>query len=315
MKRTFVTEIDSYSRSSFATVGAIIDYIAEMTEGLTGAMHFIGEATVAFDISSNPRLDPQIPGYALRYAQVGDVILANNAQEYVWTGSEWRLLGDEGSYAVKGSITNADIASEANIDQSKISGLIDALLSKVDKVEGKTLSSNDYTDTDKSKLEGIDDGAQVNAIEHVFVNETEVVPATVSGQPKSIALSIPDISDALISKLEDIEEGAQANTIEHVLVNGVEVNPTTINNQRNSVNIEFIPYTDTEQTKLAGIEAGAQVNILESISINGVAYTADGNKNIDITLDQAALNLNVIAGAQVPGSTVNTIEDVSVTRD
>ncbi len=41
---------------------------------------------------------------------------------------------------------------------------------KVDKVDGKQLSTNDYTTTEKTKLTGIDDGAQVNVIETVKVN-------------------------------------------------------------------------------------------------------------------------------------------------
>ena len=36
-------------------------------------------------------------------------------KEYVWTGGTWRLLGDEGSYAVKGSIRDADIDQDADI--------------------------------------------------------------------------------------------------------------------------------------------------------------------------------------------------------
>ena len=141
--KTFVTEIDVSSRNSFATVGAIIDYVTTMTAGLTGAMHFVGDATVA--ITHGSRTDPQIVGYTFRNARAGDVVLANEAQEFVWTGSEWRLLGDEGSYAVKGSITNADIADEANIAQSKIANLDTTFDGKVDKVEGKGLSTNDYT--------------------------------------------------------------------------------------------------------------------------------------------------------------------------
>ena len=37
-----------------------------------------------------------------------------------------------------------------------------AIANKVDKVEGKGLSTNDYTDTEKAKLEGIEAGAEVN---------------------------------------------------------------------------------------------------------------------------------------------------------
>lgn len=41
---------------------------------------------------------------------------------------------------------------------------------KVDKVEGKQLSTNDYTTTEKEKLAGIEEGAQVNVLEAVKVN-------------------------------------------------------------------------------------------------------------------------------------------------
>jgi len=70
----------------------------------------------------------------------------SESKEFVWTGSNWRLLGDEGSYAIRGSIKDIDIDAEAEISQSKIAGLENTLNTKVDKVEGKALSSNDFTD-------------------------------------------------------------------------------------------------------------------------------------------------------------------------
>jgi hypothetical protein len=48
--------MDGASRAAFATVGAIKDFVNEKTEGLTGAMHFIGESTVP--ITENSRVDP-----------------------------------------------------------------------------------------------------------------------------------------------------------------------------------------------------------------------------------------------------------------
>ena len=311
--KTFVTEIDPLERASFATVGAIIDYVAAVTAGLTGAMHFVGEATVVINTSINNHVDPQIAGYNFRNAQPGDVILANNSQEYVWTGTEWRLLGDEGSYAIKGSIKNADIADDANIAQSKIDNLTESLDEKVNKIEGKGLSTNDYTTEEKNKLSEIEDGAQENIIEHIFVNDNEVSPQTFNGSPKSVNLEIPILSEEDISKLENIENGAQENIIEHIFVNGQEINPSTINETPKSIGINFIPFTQEEKEKLQGIEAEAEVNKVETITINGTDYTPDENKNIDITIDQAALNLDVITGAQVPGNTAGTYEEVDIT--
>ena len=289
--RTFVTEIDVNDRSSFATVGAIIDYITQMTAGLTGAMHFIGETSMLINATNN-RSDPHISGYNFRNAQPGDVILANNSQEYVWTGSEWRLLGDEGSYAIKGSIVNADISDGAAISQEKIDGLAEVLNTKVDKIEGKGLSTNDYTTEEKNKLRDIQDNAQENIIEHILVNDIEVSPQTISGQPKSVNLLIPVLSEDDINKLESIEVGAQENIIEHIFVNGTEISPSVINEIPKSIGINFIPFTQEEQDKLKDIEPEAQVNTVEEITINNVSYTPDANKNIDITIDFAALKSN-----------------------
>ena len=53
----------------------------------------------------------------------------------------------------------------------RIKVLIDTkIVDKVDKVTGKGLSTNDYTDADKTKLAGIAEGAQVNVLETVKVN-------------------------------------------------------------------------------------------------------------------------------------------------
>lgn len=303
----FVTTIDE-NRAAFATVGAIKDYVAQQTAGLTGAMHFVGEATVAIDTTTASRVDPGIVGYNFKNAQPGDVILANNSQEFVWTGDQWRLLGDEGSYAIKGSIVNADISENANISISKIEGLTDLLATKVDKVEGKSLTSNDFTDEDKEKLDNIEDGAQANAIEHVFLNDNEINPTTINGADKSINLQIPVLSDEDLAKINT----AQENTIEHIYVNNSEIVPATINNVQKVVSINFLPYTAEEQEKLAGIEAGAEVNKIESITINGTTYTPT-NKQVEITIDQAALNLNVLEGARYPTGT-NTYADVEITN-
>jgi len=119
-------------------------------------MHFIGEATAT--ITNNSSINPVIDGYNFLQAQPGDVILSDT-KEYVWSGSSWILLGDEGSYAVKGSIRDADVDEDAAIQQSKIYNLVADLNTKVDKVEGKTLTSNDFTDEYKNKLDAIEDNA------------------------------------------------------------------------------------------------------------------------------------------------------------
>ena len=103
------TSIGSSNNSSTAvpTVSAVYSFVQEQTgglAGLTGAMHFRGIATTA--VSDGHSEDPEISTYDFGVnganAIDGDVVTYNN-QEYVWVGTAWELLGDEGSYALKTS--------------------------------------------------------------------------------------------------------------------------------------------------------------------------------------------------------------------
>lgn len=107
---------------------------------------------------------------------------------------------DAGSVAktVKDAVDAAQATLQGNIDK------------KVDKVEGKDLSTNDYTTEEKTKLEGIASGAQVNVIETVKVNGVALTPAD-----KAVDVTVPtgalaskdkvaktDLADALKTEIE-----------------------------------------------------------------------------------------------------------------
>lgn len=85
---------------------------------------------------------------------------ANNVYlEYLWINGAFELIGstevDLSGYAktseVDDKISNIDLSTYA-----KTTDINNKLSSKVDKIEGKGLSTNDYTDEDKNKLNGID---------------------------------------------------------------------------------------------------------------------------------------------------------------
>lgn len=63
---------------------------------------------------------------------------------------------------------------------------------KVDKIEGKGLSANDYTDEEKEKLENIEENAQVNVIEKIKVNGVEVTPVS-----KEVNIYVPDETEII----------------------------------------------------------------------------------------------------------------------
>ncbi len=89
---------------------AVYNYVDTKTSGLTGAMHFIGITSTALtDGATTTTLTPKTTGSLTKTTnfEAGDVVVCNVdnkiGQEYVWTGSAWELLGDEGSYALKTS--------------------------------------------------------------------------------------------------------------------------------------------------------------------------------------------------------------------
>lgn len=98
-------------------------------------------------------------------------------------------VGDDNSGLVKSVATNTSDISTLKTDvatnKSDISTLktdvaanTTAIGKKVDKVEGKGLSTEDFTTAFKTKLEGIDAGAQANVIETVKVNGTALTPSS-----------------------------------------------------------------------------------------------------------------------------------------
>ena len=255
-------------------------YVDNATAGLTGAMHFVGESTVV--ITNYSTVDPRINGYVFSNAQPGDVILYD-AKEFVWIGDSWRLLGDEGSYAVKGSIRDADIDADADIQQSKIAGLAASLESKVSKEEGKSLTSNDFTDELLEKLDGIEEGAQRNVIEHILVNGVELRPTTIDQVDNIINITIQEFDDNSQTKLASIDTGAQVNKIEKIVYDGEELVP----DDSKTITINSDPHNE-------------HINKIEQIFINGTEWTPNAEKQVRITIDQAALNLNVLEGAIIP---------------
>ena len=76
---------------------------------------------------------------------------------------------------VTGETTTTGLAA-ANDVRTAINNLNTNIDNKVDKVDGKGLSTNDYTTAEKNKLAGIEEKAEVNIIETVKVNGTELTP-------------------------------------------------------------------------------------------------------------------------------------------
>ena len=162
--------------------------------------------------------------------------------------------------------------------QSEYEALIAAIAGKVDKVEGKGLSTEDYTTAEKTKLAGIEANANnytlptatASALGGVKVGANLAIDSTtgvLSGDYSAASSSAAGLMSAADkTKLDGIEAGATAITVDSA-ISSSSTNP--VENQaiytalagkvdtETGKGLSSNDYTDTEKTKLAGIEAGA----------------------------------------------------------
>lgn len=225
---------------------------------------------------------------------------ANGTYEFVYNGTQWELIGDldtntspsaasatpnmDGTAAVG---TSAKYAREDHVHPSDTT--------KVDKVDGKGLSTNDYTTTEKNKLSGIASGAQVNVIETIKVNNTALTPSS-----KAVNITVPtktsDITnDSGFITISDVPEGAVASTTtpnmdgtasagtEVAFARGDHVHPsdTTKVDKVDGKGLSTNDYTNAEKTKLGGIATGAEVNqnAFANITVGSTTIQADAKQD------------------------------------
>lgn len=99
---------DGSSDAGLVSAAQVAKYVADKTAGLTGAMHYIGTSSTA--LTDGGTQDPTIAGFTGNAKVAGNVVLYGN-QEFIWNGTAWELLGDEGSYALKTTKINGHALS------------------------------------------------------------------------------------------------------------------------------------------------------------------------------------------------------------
>lgn len=117
--------------ATYDKVEILASQITNIQSKISNAMHFLGITTTSLSDGATTATITIKDGetttnVTLTSADAGAVVLTAEPSssgiqyEYVWTGSVWGQLGQEGSFAVKGSITNSDISSSAAIAATKI---------------------------------------------------------------------------------------------------------------------------------------------------------------------------------------------------
>lgn len=199
--------------------------------------------------------------------------------------------------------------SSTNPVQNKV--VTGALDGKVDKVSGKQLSTEDYTTAEKNKLAGIEAGAQVNLIEHVKLNNTELSPDA----NKTVTIPVDDdtllenshnpvSSRVVYAKATALNTAINGITSQYVKNATVADKTLTITKSSNGVEstVEFEgDVNKIEKIKLGGSElaidqSDKSVTIPYAVSpsqgdpgVSGVIYPADKQK-IEHSVQDITLN-------------------------
>lgn len=170
---------------------------------------------------------------------------------------------------------------------------------KVDKVTGKGLSTNDYTTAEKTKLSGIEEGANKTTIDTSLSSsstnpvQNKVINTALGNKVDKVSgkgLSTNDFTNAYKTKLDGIQEGAtkveDSSTNGNIKINGIETNvytlPTDVVQDEDYVHTDN-NYTTTEKNKLSGIDTGANKTIVDS-SLSTTSTNPVQNKVINTAL-------------------------------
>lgn len=160
--------------------------------------------------------------------------------------------------------------------------------SKVDAVDGKGLSTNDYTNDDKNKLAGIAAGAQANVLESIKVNGTAL---SVTDKSVNIDLSTYATTTAMNAALED--------KVDAVSGKGLSTND----------------YTNEEKSKLAGLSAPSEISFTTSTwgTVSDGYYTAtiaaSGKHPVKVFRNDNGVYDEAVVQASVSGTNIVLVSE------
>ena len=181
--------------------------------------------------------------------------------------------------------------------------LTDGLAGKVSVVEGKGLSTEDYTSEEKTKLAGIAAGAQVNVIDGVS-DEFEI---TAEGK----VLSVKGIASSKITGLDASLEGKVDKVTGSSLVPDGDITKLQGLANIKSVASGELQISETGELGVSAIDASKVTGLsnalngkISGVKVNGVELTPDAEKKVDIAL-AATDSVGLIKGAKA--DSVNSV--------
>ena len=254
-----------------------------------------GSKAITINAGTVFKLCPAVPTYAdlllvldKNDGDVRNVTAEGNA--YYWLTDKWESLG--------GEIDMSNYYDKTlTYSKSEINAL---LVNKVSTVVGKGLSTNDYTDLDKAKLTGIEDGAQVNTGD-IKVSLTDTLAGKLSDKLKqgtNITLTVVNSGADEQIEISAVGGGVSAVSSVNLKTGDVVLSKTDIGLDLVD-NLKQMPmsYLDTTTTMAANsdVKVPSQkavktyIDGLTSVNAHGVAnmptITDNGNGSITIGTD------------------------------
>lgn len=243
-------------------------------------------------------------------------------------------LSSTSTNPVQNKVVNTAISNLNTLvgDTSVASQISNAVANKVDKVDGKGLSTNDYTTDEKNKLSGIATGAEVNqnAFSNVVVSST-----TIAADSKTDSLTIvagnnititPDAAnDKLTIAATDTvythpTYTSKKSGLYKITVDGTGHVSATTAVSKSDITALGIPAQDTtystatqsdnglmssgDKTKLDGIETGANKTVIDS-ELSSTSTNPVQNKAVNTAIS----SLNTLVGDKSVASQITSAID------
>lgn len=160
----------------------------------------------------------------------------------------------------------------------KIKDIIALINNKVDKVSGKTLTTNDFTNSDKTKLDGIATGANKTVIENVLTS-TSSTNALSAAQGKVLKNLIANLTPVI---LYDTSSGTTGN------ITGLPESTANFSyleiyyGSANQAAVYCEKICNPNGKSLRLVHTGSSRIYYKDITINGTSITVDSYKSISI---------------------------------
>lgn len=280
------------------------------------AVFFVNDSAVELSLDSNNECF--VPNEALTYRgniEIGafGLISSNNVLEKVYSPDPVSKEVIDGSYTTDTTNTvpltptdKEQIESAIQTNENNIEFLDE---NKVDKVEGYGLSKNDFTDTLKSKLDGIEDSADVNLIESISVNGTA---RTITN--KNVDINVPTKTSVLTND-SDFTTNHHVDDVKDYLDKKIDDNTKVIGDNADiidKINSNLLNYSLISET-------GNKIQLLMDTSTYKIkAILKDKNNNTIDTSNEIDLPMESVVLSVTYNSTdkelVITLQNGSVTR-